>query len=134
MLEVNDPTNQTEVHDPAILSHAKAILDACRSPREMQEAVLAAVNRNEVGGASNCSECVIVIRCRGDHCECSNARPLVDRHQRVSSRQAASATRVEDETGAAIAKRGPPIPDRRAASTAPMIRLARLFRGAFITT
>src|SRR5712672_1000299 len=45
MLEVNDSTNQFEVHDPAILAQAKAILDACSSPQEMQEAVLAAVTR-----------------------------------------------------------------------------------------
>src|SRR5437667_9135984 len=54
MLEVNDPTNQTEVHDPAILSHAKAILDAWRSPQEMQEAVLAAVKRNEEWRGKQC--------------------------------------------------------------------------------
>lgn len=42
MLEVNSSTNQTEVHDEAILSYAKAILESCSSPQEMQEAVLAA--------------------------------------------------------------------------------------------
>ena len=47
MLEVQGSTNQTEIHDPAILAHARAVLDACRSPEEMQEAVLAAVTRNE---------------------------------------------------------------------------------------
>lgn len=54
MLEVHATTNQTEVHDPAILSHAKAILDACRSPQEMQEAVLAAVARNEEWRGKRC--------------------------------------------------------------------------------
>jgi glycine hydroxymethyltransferase len=54
MLEIHDPTNQTEVHDPAILSHAKTILDACRSPQEMQEAVLAAVTRNEEWRGKRC--------------------------------------------------------------------------------
>lgn len=28
---------QIEVHDPAILAQARAVLDACRSPKEMQE-------------------------------------------------------------------------------------------------
>jgi glycine hydroxymethyltransferase len=54
MLEVQATTNQTEVHDPAILSHAKAILDACSSPQEMQEAVLAAVSRNEEWRGKRC--------------------------------------------------------------------------------
>lgn len=35
-----------EVHDPAILARAGAILDACAAPRDMAEAVLAAVERN----------------------------------------------------------------------------------------
>jgi glycine hydroxymethyltransferase len=54
MLEVHEPTNQIEVHDQAILSHAKTILDACRSPQEMQEAVLAAVTRNEEWRGKRC--------------------------------------------------------------------------------
>ncbi len=54
MLEVQATTNQTEVHDPTILSHAKAILDACSSPQEMQEAVLAAVARNEEWRGKRC--------------------------------------------------------------------------------
>ena len=32
----NSPT-QLEVHDPVILANARAVLDACRSPQEMQE-------------------------------------------------------------------------------------------------
>src|SRR6266705_4028747 len=54
MLEVEGTTNQVEVHDQAILSHAKAIIDACRSPEEMQEAVLAAVARNEEWRGKRC--------------------------------------------------------------------------------
>src|SRR5436305_4419229 len=54
MLEINDSTNQFEVHDPAILAQAKAILDACSSPQEMQEAVLAAVTRNEEWRGKRC--------------------------------------------------------------------------------
>src|SRR6266581_2233451 len=54
MLEVHDSTNQFEVHDPAILAQAKAILDACSTPQEMQEAVLAAVTRNEEWRGKRC--------------------------------------------------------------------------------
>jgi len=54
MLEVEGTTNQVEVHEQAILSHAKAVIDACRSPEEMQEAVLAAVNRNEEWRGKRC--------------------------------------------------------------------------------
>jgi glycine hydroxymethyltransferase len=54
MLEVQGTTNQTEVHDQAILSHAKTILDACSSPQEMQDAVLAAVSRNEEWRGKRC--------------------------------------------------------------------------------
>jgi glycine hydroxymethyltransferase len=38
---------QFEVHDPAILAHARAVLDACQKPGDMQQAVLDAVKRNE---------------------------------------------------------------------------------------
>jgi glycine hydroxymethyltransferase len=38
--------NASEVHDPGILARAREILDACAGPEEMQEAVLAAVERN----------------------------------------------------------------------------------------
>ncbi len=54
MLEVEGTTNQVEVHDEAILSHARAIIDACSSPEEMQEAVLAAVKRNEEWRGKQC--------------------------------------------------------------------------------
>lgn len=43
-----------EVHDPAVLAQARAVLEACRSPREMQEAVLAAVARNEEWRGRRC--------------------------------------------------------------------------------
>src|ERR1051326_8357323 len=54
MLEVNDSTGQFEVHDPAILAEARALLEACSSPEEMQEAVLAAVTRNEEWRGKRC--------------------------------------------------------------------------------
>src|SRR5512142_3112521 len=54
MLEMEGTINQVEVHDQAILSHARDIIDACNSPEEMQEAVLAAVNRNEEWRGKRC--------------------------------------------------------------------------------
>src|SRR2546421_615847 len=54
MFKVHDPTNQLEVHDPAMLAQARVVLDACSSPREMQEAVLAAVARNEEWRGKQC--------------------------------------------------------------------------------
>jgi len=45
---------QEEVHDPAILAHARTLLDACRTPQEMGEAVLAAVARNETWRGKQC--------------------------------------------------------------------------------
>lgn len=45
---------QFEVHDPAILAHARSILDACKSGAEMQQAVLDAVKRNEVWRGEQC--------------------------------------------------------------------------------
>src|SRR5437868_15251863 len=47
-------TTQTEVHHPHILAQTRALLDACQSPREMQEAVLAAVARNEEWRGKRC--------------------------------------------------------------------------------
>src|SRR5256884_809420 len=52
MPEEHDPT--FEVHDPEMLAQAKAVLDACSSPQEMQEAVLAAVTRNEEWRGKRC--------------------------------------------------------------------------------
>src|SRR3990172_6743318 len=43
-----------EVHDPAILAQARAILDACKSAKEMQQAVLDAVKRNETWRGKQC--------------------------------------------------------------------------------
>src|SRR5919205_1302706 len=43
-----------EVHDPAILSAARELLDSCASPEQMQEAVLAAVQRNEQWRGREC--------------------------------------------------------------------------------
>jgi glycine hydroxymethyltransferase len=54
MLEPHDSTHQVEVHDPAILAQAKAVLEACQSPEEMQEAVLAAVARNAEWRGKQC--------------------------------------------------------------------------------
>ncbi len=54
MRDIQDPPEQLEVHDPDILANARAVLDACRSPQEMQEAVLAAVARNEAWRGRQC--------------------------------------------------------------------------------
>jgi glycine hydroxymethyltransferase len=43
-----------EVHDPEILAQARAVLNACRSGKEMQEAVIAAVKRNEKWRGEQC--------------------------------------------------------------------------------
>lgn len=43
-----------EVHDAAILARARAVLDACRSPEQMQQAVLDAVQRNEQWRGERC--------------------------------------------------------------------------------
>src|SRR5512139_1489046 len=47
-------TELFEVHDPAILAGARAVLDACRSAKEMQDAVIAAVKRNEEWRGQRC--------------------------------------------------------------------------------
>ena len=54
MVHTEQTTAQTEVHDPQILAQTRALLDACQSPREMQEAVLAAVARNEEWRGKRC--------------------------------------------------------------------------------
>ncbi len=54
MLEVHGSTNQFEVHDADMLAQARAVLDACSSPEGMQEAVLAAVARNEEWRGKQC--------------------------------------------------------------------------------
>ena len=48
------PSTTFEVHDPAILADARAVLDACRSAKEMQDAVIAAVKRNEDWRGQRC--------------------------------------------------------------------------------
>ena len=45
---------QFEVHDPTILANARAILDACKTGVEMQQAVLDAVKRNETWRGQQC--------------------------------------------------------------------------------
>src|SRR5579863_1463131 len=54
MRDIHDLPEQFEVHDPDILANARAVLDACRSPQEMQEAVLSAVARNEEWRGQQC--------------------------------------------------------------------------------
>ena len=46
--------NSVEVHDPAILANAKAILDATESPRAWAQAVIDAVKRNEEWRGQQC--------------------------------------------------------------------------------
>jgi glycine hydroxymethyltransferase len=53
MTEKNVKDN-LEVHDPEVLAQARAVLDACDSTKEMQEAVLAAVARNEEWRGERC--------------------------------------------------------------------------------
>ena len=43
-----------EVHDPEILARARAVLEACGSGKEMQDAVIAAVKRNEKWRGEQC--------------------------------------------------------------------------------
>lgn len=43
-----------EVHDPQALAQARTILDACSDARAMQEAVTAAVRRNETWRGQQC--------------------------------------------------------------------------------
>src|SRR5713226_6200112 len=54
MRNIHNAPTQLEVHDPDILANARAVLEACRSPQEMQEAVLAAVTRNEEWRGKQC--------------------------------------------------------------------------------
>ena len=54
MQEVHHPSEQKEVHDPSILASARQLLDACRTPQEMQEAVLAAVARDQEWRGKQC--------------------------------------------------------------------------------
>src|SRR5260221_4066420 len=52
--DIHDLPQQFEMHDPDILATARAVLNACRSPQEMQEAVMAAVARNEEWRGRQC--------------------------------------------------------------------------------
>lgn len=47
-------TEEFQVHDPALLAQAREVLDACSSAQETQEAVLAAVARNEEWRGRQC--------------------------------------------------------------------------------
>jgi glycine hydroxymethyltransferase len=53
MTEKNEKAN-FEVHDPEVLAQARAVLDACDSAKEMEQAVLAAVARNEEWRGKRC--------------------------------------------------------------------------------
>ena len=44
----------TEVHDPTVLAQARALLDACRSPADMQATILQAVASNEEWRGRQC--------------------------------------------------------------------------------
>jgi glycine hydroxymethyltransferase len=54
MIENPPAQNAVEVHDPDTLARARAIIDACAGPKEMQEAVIAAVARNEQWRGREC--------------------------------------------------------------------------------
>ena len=54
MQDIHHSTEPKEVHDPDTLAEARALLEACHSPQEMQEAVLAAVARNEEWRGRQC--------------------------------------------------------------------------------
>jgi glycine hydroxymethyltransferase len=47
-------SSSLEIHDPQILAKARAVLDACQSAKEMQQAVIAAVKRNEKWRGEQC--------------------------------------------------------------------------------
>lgn len=47
-------SSQFEVHDPAVLAHARAIMDATESPRQWAQAVIDAVKRNEAWRGERC--------------------------------------------------------------------------------
>jgi glycine hydroxymethyltransferase len=54
MSDINPTDASLEVHDSEILAQARAVLDACRSGKEMQDAVIAAVNRNQKWRGEQC--------------------------------------------------------------------------------
>lgn len=53
-LDVPEVSETVEVHDPAVLAHARALLDACTTPGEMQQTILQAVARNEAWRGRQC--------------------------------------------------------------------------------
>jgi glycine hydroxymethyltransferase len=54
MSTMPDMTQQLDVHDPAVLAAARAVLDACDSPRQMALEVVEAVQRNEQWRGRQC--------------------------------------------------------------------------------
>src|ERR1700730_16772055 len=54
MQDIYQSSVPKEVHDPDILAQARSVLEACRTPQEMQEAVLAAVAHNEEWRGRQC--------------------------------------------------------------------------------
>src|SRR5512135_104171 len=46
--------SQFEVHDPAVLAHARAVMSASESPRQWAQAVIDAVKRNEAWRGERC--------------------------------------------------------------------------------
>ncbi|HEX6477283.1 MAG TPA: serine hydroxymethyltransferase [Ktedonobacteraceae bacterium] len=54
MQDIHHSPEQNEVHDPDILAQARDLLEACSTPEQMQEAVLAAVARNEEWRGRQC--------------------------------------------------------------------------------
>jgi glycine hydroxymethyltransferase len=54
VVNTDESATRLEVHDTEILDQARAILDACHSLRDMQEAVLAAATRNEEWRGKRC--------------------------------------------------------------------------------
>ena len=54
MHDTSKSEQAVEVHDPDMLAQARAVLNACQSGQAMQEAVLAAVKRNEHWRGEQC--------------------------------------------------------------------------------
>ena len=72
------PPNEVEVHDPQILARARALLDACQTAGEMQEAVLKAVKRNETWRGEQCINLLAsVIGTLGFHASAQTLRDTV---------------------------------------------------------
>jgi glycine hydroxymethyltransferase len=54
MSDTPTTNSAVEVHDPEILAQARSLIDTCRSGQEMQDAVVAAVERNENWRGEQC--------------------------------------------------------------------------------